>query len=90
MKERALRLRGHLKASVMDMNCHPTTSASSHLLEGVFLGVSIRSRNQKSLKFPALFCMISVPSRGANFKKCIPPVHHAESQSTDRSRHALR
>ena len=39
MKERALRLRGHLKASVMDMNCHPTTSASSHLLKGVFLGV---------------------------------------------------
>jgi hypothetical protein len=29
----------------MEMYCHPTTSASSHPLEGVFLGVSIPNRN---------------------------------------------
>ena len=33
----------------MDMNSHPTTSGSSHLFEGVFLGVSIPNRNQKFL-----------------------------------------
>lgn len=43
------------KGKRMDMNCHPTTSASSHLLEGVFLGVSVRNRNQKSLKSPTFF-----------------------------------
>ena len=34
------------------MHCHPTTSDSSHLLEGVFLGVSKPNRNQKLHKFP--------------------------------------
>jgi hypothetical protein len=31
----------------MDMNSHPTTSGSSHLLKGVYLGVSVRNGNQK-------------------------------------------
>jgi hypothetical protein len=38
------------KGKRMDMNCHPRTSTSSHPLEGVFLGVSVRNRNQKSLR----------------------------------------
>jgi hypothetical protein len=29
------------------MHCHPATSGNSHLLEGVFLGVSKPNRNQK-------------------------------------------
>ena len=29
----------------------PTTSGRSHLLEGVFLGISQMSRNQKTLEF---------------------------------------
>jgi hypothetical protein len=37
----------------MAVDRHPTTSASSHLLGGVFLGVSALSQNQKSLKFSA-------------------------------------
>jgi hypothetical protein len=36
----------------MGMNYHPTTSASSHLLKGVFLGVSVPSRDPKSAKLP--------------------------------------
>ena len=32
------------------MHCRPTTSYSSHLLKGVYLGVSIPMRTQKSLK----------------------------------------
>ena len=51
MKERALRLRGHLKASLMDMNCHPTTSASNHLLEGVFLGYRYEAEIRNPLNF---------------------------------------
>jgi hypothetical protein len=33
----------------MNMNRHPTTSGSSHLLDGVFLGVSVANRNQQLL-----------------------------------------
>jgi hypothetical protein len=40
------------KNKPMDMHCHPTASGSSHLLEGVFLGVSVPNRNQESLKLP--------------------------------------
>ena len=36
----------------MDKNIHPTTSGNSHLLKGVFLGVSVRDRNQKYLRIP--------------------------------------
>jgi hypothetical protein len=32
-------------------DCHPTTSARSHLSDGVFLGVSQVSRNPKTLEF---------------------------------------
>jgi hypothetical protein len=32
------------------MHYHPTTSGSSHLLEGVFLGVSHSNKNQNALK----------------------------------------
>jgi hypothetical protein len=39
----------------MGMDRHPTTSGSSHLLEGVFLGVSEQARNQKSLKFTVFY-----------------------------------
>jgi hypothetical protein len=34
-------------------HCHSATSGSSHLLEGVFLGVSRSARNQKCLKLQA-------------------------------------
>jgi len=37
------------------MHRHLTTSASSHFLEGVFLGVSIPPRNQKLSNFPMFF-----------------------------------
>jgi hypothetical protein len=40
-------------AKRMDMNRHPTTSGSSHLSEGVLLGVSEPNRNQKLKKLPA-------------------------------------
>jgi hypothetical protein len=35
-----------------NMNCRPPTSGGSHLLGGMFLGVSARNRNQNSLKLP--------------------------------------
>jgi hypothetical protein len=40
---------------VMQVNRHPTTSGSSHLLEGVFLGVSTPTQTQNSLKLPVFF-----------------------------------
>jgi len=43
----------HQKAKPMDMNRHPATSGSSHLLGGVYLGVSARDGNRNSLKLPA-------------------------------------
>jgi hypothetical protein len=36
----------------MGMNYHPTTSARSHLLKGVFSGVSVPSRDRKSAQLP--------------------------------------
>jgi hypothetical protein len=36
----------------IDVAEDPTTSGSSHLLEGMLLGVSALGRNQKSLKLP--------------------------------------
>jgi hypothetical protein len=42
----------------MDMNCHPITSGSSHPLEGVLLGVSIPTRNQKLNKLPVFFAWL--------------------------------
>jgi hypothetical protein len=41
-------------AKRMNMNCYPTTSGISHLLEGVFLGVSLPTRIQKLNKLPVL------------------------------------
>jgi hypothetical protein len=41
-----------LQSRRKDMAYHPTTSGWSHLLEGVFLGVSIPARNQKLNKMP--------------------------------------
>src|ERR1700689_479828 len=38
----------------MNMNCYPTTSGISHLLVGVFLGVSLPTRIQKLNKLPVL------------------------------------
>jgi hypothetical protein len=38
----------------IDVAEDPTTSGSSHLLEGVFLGVAIPNGIQKSLKLPML------------------------------------
>lgn len=40
------------KGKRMDKNIHPTTSGNSHLLKGVFLGVSVPDRNQKYLRLP--------------------------------------
>jgi hypothetical protein len=42
----------------VDMNRHPTASGSSHLLEGVLLGllgVSLTNQNQKLNKLPVFF-----------------------------------
>jgi hypothetical protein len=46
----------HAPTSMMAVNCLPTTSGSSHLLGGVFLGVSQANRNQKTLEFSMFSC----------------------------------
>jgi hypothetical protein len=47
---------------------HPTTSGNSHLLDGVFLGVS-HSNQTKNFEILDVFSSISNPSRGANLQK---------------------
>jgi len=67
-------------------HCHSTTSGSSHLSKGVFLGVSERDRNQKPNEFPCFVSVFeSVPGSQINGLRAFSFVH----QGIEKSKHPV-